>query len=31
VLLELTLPKDLVWAGKYGPGQTWSVDLDWRP
>jgi hypothetical protein len=31
VLLELMLPRDLVWAGKYGPGQTWSVDLDWRP
>ncbi|HKU41832.1 MAG TPA: translocation/assembly module TamB domain-containing protein, partial [Polyangiales bacterium] len=31
VLLELMLPSDLVWAGKYGPGQTWSVDLDWRP
>ncbi|HKP63303.1 MAG TPA: translocation/assembly module TamB domain-containing protein [Polyangiales bacterium] len=31
VLLELMLPKDLVWAGKYGPGQTWSIDLDWRP
>jgi hypothetical protein len=31
VLIELMLPKDLVWAGKYGPGQTWSVDLDWRP
>jgi TamB, inner membrane protein subunit of TAM complex len=31
VLLELQLPSDLVWAGKYGPGQTWSVDLDWRP
>jgi hypothetical protein len=31
VLLELMLPKDLVWAGKYGPGQTWSLDLDWRP
>jgi hypothetical protein len=31
VLLELQLPADLVWAGKYGPGQTWSLDLDWRP
>ncbi|HKU42593.1 MAG TPA: translocation/assembly module TamB domain-containing protein, partial [Polyangiales bacterium] len=31
VLLELMLPADLVWAGQYGPGNTWSVDLDWRP
>jgi autotransporter translocation and assembly factor TamB len=31
VLLELTLPSDLVWAGQYGPGNMWSVDLDWRP
>jgi hypothetical protein len=31
VLLELMLPSDVVWAGQYGPGQTWSVDLDWRP
>lgn len=31
VLLELMLPWDLVWAGQYGPGQTWSLDLDWRP
>jgi autotransporter translocation and assembly factor TamB len=31
VLLELMLPSDLVWAGQYGPGETWSVDLDWRP
>jgi autotransporter translocation and assembly factor TamB len=31
VLLELMLPADLVWAGQYGPGNTWSVDLNWRP
>jgi autotransporter translocation and assembly factor TamB len=31
VLLELTLPKNFVWAGQYGPGQAWSIDLDWRP
>jgi hypothetical protein len=31
VLLELSLPKSLVWAGQYGPGDAWSVDLDWRP
>ena len=31
VLLELSLPSDIVWAGKYGPGQVWSLDLDWRP
>lgn len=31
VLLELMLPKSLVWAGQYGPGAAWSVDLDWRP
>lgn len=31
VLLELSLPSDIVWAGKYGPGQTWSLDFDWRP
>ncbi|HEX4351303.1 MAG TPA: translocation/assembly module TamB domain-containing protein, partial [Polyangiales bacterium] len=31
VLLELLLPKDFVWAGQYGPGVVWSVDLDWRP
>jgi translocation and assembly module TamB len=31
VLLELTLPKNFVWAGQYGPGTAWSVDLDWRP
>jgi hypothetical protein len=31
VLLELMLPKDLVWAGQYGPGTVWSLDLDWRP
>jgi len=31
VLLELNLPKSLVWAGQYGPGAAWSVDLDWRP
>ena len=31
VLLELTLPSNLVWAGQYGPGQAWSVDLNWRP
>ena len=31
VLLELMLPSDIVWAGQYGPGQTWSLDLDWRP
>jgi hypothetical protein len=31
VLLELNLPKSLVWAGQYGPGDAWSVDLDWRP
>jgi translocation and assembly module TamB len=31
VLLELMLPKDLVWAGQYGPGTVWSIDLDWRP
>jgi hypothetical protein len=31
VLLELMLPKNFVWAGQYGPGQTWSFDLDWRP
>ncbi|MGD8858586.1 MAG: translocation/assembly module TamB domain-containing protein [Myxococcales bacterium] len=31
VLLELVFPHDLVWAGQYGPGPRWSVDLDWRP
>jgi hypothetical protein len=31
VLLELMLPKQFVWAGQYGPGQAWSIDLDWRP
>jgi hypothetical protein len=31
VLLELMLPKSFVWAGQYGPGDAWSVDLDWRP
>ena len=31
VLLELMLPKNFVWAGQYGPGQAWSIDLDWRP
>jgi len=31
VLLELNLPKSLVWAGQYGPGDAWSIDLDWRP
>jgi hypothetical protein len=31
VLLELMLPKHFVWAGQYGPGQAWSIDLDWRP
>jgi hypothetical protein len=31
VLLELMLPNDLVWAGQYGPGTVWSLDLDWRP
>lgn len=31
VLLELLLPRDLVWAAQYGPGERWSVDLDWRP
>ncbi len=31
VLVEFMLPSDLVWAGKYGPGQTWSLDLNWRP
>jgi hypothetical protein len=31
VLLELLLPRDLVWAGQYGPGPRWSIDLDWRP
>jgi hypothetical protein len=31
VLLELLLPSSLVWAGQYGPGNSWSVDLDWRP
>jgi len=31
VLLELTLPSNFVWAGQYGPGQAWSVDLDFRP
>lgn len=31
VLLELMLPSDLVWGGQYGPGETWSIDLDWRP
>ena len=31
VLLELMLPKSFVWAGQYGPGQAWSIDLDWRP
>lgn len=31
VLLELNLPKNFVWAGQYGPGQAWSIDLDWRP
>lgn len=31
VLLELMLPSHFVWAGQYGPGQAWSIDLDWRP
>jgi autotransporter translocation and assembly factor TamB len=31
VLIELLLPEDLVWAGQYGPGTVWSLDLDWRP
>ena len=31
VLLELYLPHDLVGAGQYGPGETWSVDLAWEP
>jgi autotransporter translocation and assembly factor TamB len=31
VLLELMLPKKFVWAGQYGPGDAWSIDLDWRP
>jgi hypothetical protein len=31
VLLELVFPHDLVWAGQYGPGPRWSIDLDWRP
>ena len=31
VLLELMLPSNFVWAGQYGPGQAWSIDLDWRP
>jgi autotransporter translocation and assembly factor TamB len=31
VLLELLLPSDFVWAGQYGPGESWSVDVDWRP
>jgi autotransporter translocation and assembly factor TamB len=31
VLLELMLPAQFVWAGQYGPGQAWSIDLDWRP
>jgi hypothetical protein len=31
VLLELSLPSDFVWAGQYGPGESWSVDLNYRP
>ncbi|MET0389168.1 MAG: translocation/assembly module TamB domain-containing protein [Polyangiales bacterium] len=31
VLLELMLPSNFVWAGQYGPGTAWSIDLDWRP
>ena len=31
VLIELMLPADWVWAGQYGPGNTWSIDLNWRP
>lgn len=31
VLLELYFPYDLVTAGQYGPGQTWSVDFGWEP
>ena len=31
VLLELYFPHDLVTAGQYGPGQTWSIDFGWEP
>ncbi len=31
VLLELLLPANFVWVAQYGPGNTWSVDLNWRP
>jgi hypothetical protein len=31
VLLELMLPSNFVWAGQYGPGTAWTVDLNFRP
>jgi hypothetical protein len=31
VLVELLLPAQLVWVAQYGPGNTWSVDLRYRP
>jgi autotransporter translocation and assembly factor TamB len=31
VLLELRFPRHLVGAAQYGPGQRWSLDLNWQP
>ena len=31
VLLELRFPKHLVGEAQYGPGQRWSLDLNWQP
>lgn len=31
VLLELRFPKQLVGEAQYGPGERWSLDLNWQP
>jgi autotransporter translocation and assembly factor TamB len=31
VLLELRFPKHLVGEAQYGPGERWSLDLNWQP
>ena len=31
VLIELRFPYDLAAIGRYGPGQTWSLDVTWEP